>query len=88
MYLYAMNLVLKKSIVYKYLFVFIAILFSFVVPQPLESALRSASKIMPFSEDSPELLYEKGNSYQNKEQLDSALICYSWLSEIYRDSQG
>ncbi|MBD5337980.1 MAG: AraC family transcriptional regulator [Bacteroides sp.] len=50
------------------------------------AALKTASKIMPFVEDTAEELFEKAQAYQKSSKLDSALICYSMLVETYRNT--
>ena len=53
---------------------------------PASSAIRSTSTIIPFGDDSPETLFERGMEFLQEEKLDSALVCYSWLTEKYQDS--
>lgn len=68
----------------------IIIVSAYVAPfsSQLHAAIRSASTAMPFGDSSAENLFRRATDYQEREKLDSALICYSWLIETYRSSDN
>lgn len=60
--------------------------FVMVLPQTLCAALKSELALTPFGNDRPNELFERGRRYLDNEKLDSAIICFSWLVETYRDT--